>query len=93
MIYHTLQYVIPRPICQLMSNGNLLNGHLGPADFQKGLMIYTLNGMQPACPNKTKADFSFRPLTDVMCDDWTSKEPQLDVCRAPDVHLMIVLKW
>ena len=93
MIYHTLQYVIPRPICQLMSNGNLLNGHHGPADFQKGLMINIPNEIQPACPNKTKTDFSFRPLTDVMYDGWTSKEPQLDVCRARDVHLMIVLKW
>ena len=68
-------------------------GHLGPADFQKGLMITIPNEIQPACPNNTKTDFSFRPLTDVMYDGWTSKEPQLDVCRARDVHLMIVLKW
>ena len=73
MTYYTLQCVIPCPICQLMSNGNLLNGYLVPADFWKGLMMDILNEIQPTCPNRTKTDFRFRPLTDVMYDSWTSK--------------------
>ena len=53
-----------------------MNIHVGPADVQEGLMVDVPNEKQPACPNRTKTDVSFRPSRDVMYHSWTSKGPQ-----------------